>query len=71
MEVMISFRKVRKQLVETLILSRIDHNDSVSNPILDYLIKCRRGFQLAAARFVVKRFVEMPEILSLGWLPIA
>ena len=60
MEVMISFRKVRKQLVETLILSKIDYNDSVSNPILDY-----------SARFVVKRFVEMPEILSLGWLPIA
>lgn len=31
--------KVRKQLAETLILSRIDHNDMVSNPIPDYLIK--------------------------------
>ena len=31
--------KVRKLLAETLILSRIDRNDMVSNPIPDYLIK--------------------------------
>jgi hypothetical protein len=31
--------KVRKQLAETLILSKINYNNAVSNPIPDYLMK--------------------------------
>ena len=62
--------KVRKQLAETFILSSIDHNDVVSNPIPDYLIKRLQRVQLAAAGFVMGRFVDMAVILTLGWLPI-
>ena len=62
--------KVRKQLAETLILSRIDHNDVVSNPIRDYLIKRLQRVQLAVAGFVMGRFVDMADILTLGWPPI-
>ena len=63
--------KVRKQLAETLILSKIDYNEAVSNPIPDYLIKRLQGFQLAAAGFVMGRFTDMIDILALGWLPLA
>ena len=62
--------KVRKQLAETLILSRIYYNDVVLNPILGYLIKRLQRVQLAAAGFVMERFVDMADILSLEWLPI-
>ena len=61
---------MRKLLAETLILSKIDYNDAVSNPIPDYLIKRLQRVQLAAAGFVLGRFVTMSEILYLGWLPV-
>jgi hypothetical protein len=63
--------KIRKQLAETLILSRIDYNDAVSNPIPDYLIKRLQRVQLAAAGFVMGHFADVADILNLGWLPIA
>lgn len=60
--------KLRKQLAETLILSQIDYNDALSNPIPDYLMKRLQRVQLATAGFVLRlRFTTMPEILFLGW----
>ena len=41
--------QVRKQLAESLILSKLDYNDTVTFPIYDYLVKRLQRVQLAAA----------------------
>ena len=61
---------VRKQLAECLILSKIDYNDIVSHPIPEYLLKRLQRVQLAAAGFVLGRYVHMPDLIKLGWMPI-
>ncbi|EDO47049.1 predicted protein, partial [Nematostella vectensis] len=61
---------VRKQLAETLVLSRIDFNDVVAYPAQDYLLVRLQKVQLAAAGFVTKRYAGLEEVLKLGWLPI-
>ena len=63
--------RVRKQLAESLILSKIDYNDVVSNPIPEYLMKHLQRVQLTAAGLVLGPFATMSEVLSLGWLPVA
>ena len=45
--------QVRKQLAESLILSKLDYNDTVTFPIHDYLVKRIQRVQLAAAGFVI------------------
>ena len=45
--------QVRKQLAESLILSKLDYNDTVTFPIHDYLVKRLQRVQLAAAGFVI------------------
>ena len=62
---------VKKQLAESLILSKLDYNDIVRYPTHDYLIKCLQRVQLAAAGFVCKKFADLHDILKLKWLPIA
>ena len=52
---------VRKQLVESLMLSKLDYNDAVFTPLPVYLIKRLQRVQLEAAGFVLK----------LKWLPIS
>ena len=61
---------VRKQLAECLILSKIDYNDIVSHPIPEYLLRRLQHVQLAAAGFVLGRYVHMPDLIKLGWMPI-
>ena len=61
---------VRKQLAECLILSKIDHNNVVSHPIAEYLIKRLQRVQLAAAGFVLGRYEHTPGLIKLGWMPI-
>ena len=61
---------VRKQLAETLVLSKLDHNDVVSEPLPEYLLKRMQRVQLAAASFVIGRFADVGDIAKLGWLPI-
>ena len=61
---------VRKHLAECLILSKIDYNDIVSHPIPEYLLKRLQRAQLAAAGFVLGRYVHMPDLIKLGWMPI-
>ena len=61
---------VRKQLVECLILSKLDYNITISYPVPEYLIKRLQRVQLAAGGFVYNKFVEISDIAKLGWLPI-
>ena len=59
--------QVRKQLAESLILSKLDYNDTVTFPIYDYLVKRLQRVQLAAAG---KIYTNLQDILKIGWLPI-
>ena len=61
---------VRKYLAECLILSKIDYNDIVSDPIPDYLVKRLQRAQLAAASFVLGRYAAKQGLLKLAWLPV-
>ena len=61
---------LKKQLVECLILSRLDYNISVLDPLPAYLIKRLSRVQLCAAAFVNNRYAGENDIINLGWLPI-
>ena len=62
--------QVRKRLVESLILSKLDYNDTVTFPIHDYLVKRLQRVQLAAAGFVIGKYAKLQDVLILGWLPV-
>ena len=62
--------QVRKQLAESLILSKLDYDDTVTFPIHDYLVKRLQRVQLAAAGFVIGKYANLQDFLKLGWLPI-
>ena len=62
--------QTRKKLVKCLIVSKIDYNDIVNHPILEYLLKSLQLVQLAATGFVLGRYAYMSDLIKLGWMPI-
>ena len=62
---------VRKQLVESLLFSKLDYNDAVFTPLPVYLIKRLQRVQLAAGGFVLGRYVNEKDLLKLKWPPIS
>ena len=60
----------RKQLAETLILSKIDYCSSVYSMIPEYQMKRLRRIQNCCASFVLKRCAKIDDVKELGWLPI-
>ena len=61
---------VRKHLAECLILSKIDCNDIVSDPVPDYLVKRLQRVQLTAASFVLGHYATKHDsLIKLAWLP--
>ena len=62
---------VRKQLVESLMLSKLNYNDAIFTPLPVYLIKRLQRVQLAAAGFVLGRYANEKDLLKLKWLPIS
>ena len=62
--------KLRKHLVEALVLSKLDYNDVVYDPIPEYLIKRLQRVQNAAASFVIGQYATLEDTIKLGWLPI-
>lgn len=61
---------VRKQLATSLILSKIDYANVVSNDIPQYLIKKLQKVQNAAAGFVLNRRATIGDVIQLKWLPV-
>ena len=61
---------MRKQLAESLVLSKLDYNNIVIYPTHEYLVKRLQRVQLAAAGFVCNKFADLQDIIKLGWLPI-
>ena len=63
--------ELRKQLAETLILSKLDYADLVFYPLPQFLPHRLQRVQFAATRLVlghyIKNFRDVPKI---GWLPI-
>ena len=62
--------KLRKQLAECLILSKIDFNDHVYSPLTSAQVNKLQRLQKAAARFVFGKYVSTKDILKLSWLPV-
>ena len=62
---------LRKQLAESLFLSKIDYGDIVYTPLTVAQHKRLQKVQFAAASFVTGNYVRDSKIiLNLGWLPI-
>ncbi len=61
---------VRKQLVETLIISKLDYCNIVYYPIPMYQLKRLQRLQNACAGFVLKKYASTGDIRSLNWLTI-
>ena len=61
---------IKKQLVESLVISKLDYNDIVSYPLPKYLQKKFQRVQNAAASFINNHYCTEKDVLKLGWLPI-
>ena len=61
---------VREQLLESLMLSKLDYN-AVFTPLPVHLIKRLQRVKLAAAGFVLGRYANEKDLLKLKWLPIS
>ena len=62
--------KLRKQLAECFILSKIDFNDHIYSPLTKAQVNKLQRLQKAAASFVFGKYVSTKDILKLSWLPV-
>jgi len=63
--------ELRKQLAETLILSKIDYADLVFYPLPQFLLHRLQRVQFAAASFVLGHYIKnFRDVLKIRWLPI-
>ena len=63
-------QKLRTQVVELLILSKMDYADAVFRPLSFKLQKRLQKVENAAASFVLGRYTKEKDVVSLGWLPM-
>ena len=61
---------VRKQLAETLILSKIDYCDVVGSLLPEYQLKRSQRVQNAFAVFVIGKYAKVDEVSNLRCLRI-
>ena len=63
--------RLRKHLVESLVLSKLDHCDTVYYPLPEFQVKRFQRAQLIAASFVLIRYVNnIYDIVKIGRLPV-
>ena len=62
---------IRKQLGESLILSKLDYSCVVFHPLQLYQQKQLQKVQNVCASFVLGRYAREADSLQLGWLPVA
>ena len=62
--------KLRKQLAESLVLSKNNFDYFVYDPITKEETKKLQRVQLAAVSFVYNKYVNMEDIINQKWLPI-
>ena len=61
---------LRKQLAETLVLSKLDYGNALINNAPMYLHNQLQRMQNATASFVRKRYSKPDDVVALKWLPI-
>ena len=61
---------LRKNIVQSLVLSKLHYNDIIYHDLPDYLEKRLERVQKAAASFVLNRYASRKDIIALQWLPI-
>ena len=61
---------VRKQLVESLVLSKLDYGCVVFYPLPDYQMKRLQRVQTTCASYVLGRYAVLEDLQKLNWLPI-
>ena len=62
--------QVRKHLVESLVLSKLNYACTVFHPLPVYQEKCLQRLQNVCAGFVTKKFAGPQDIIKLNWLPV-
>ena len=62
--------QLRKQLVESVILSKLDYCDLVYYALPSKLLKRLQRVQSSAACFITGKFSREEDVLKLGWLPM-
>ena len=63
--------RLRKHLVKSLVLSKLDYCDTVYYPLPEFQLKRLQRVQLVAASFVLNRYVnDINDIVKIGWLPV-
>jgi hypothetical protein len=62
---------VRKTLVESLVLSKIDYASLIFHPLPIYQQKRLQRLQNACAGFVLRRFARQGDLATLNWLSIS
>ena len=63
--------RLRKRLVESLVLSKLDYCDTVYYPLPEFQLKRLQRVQLVAASFVLSGNVnDISDIVKIGWLPV-
>ncbi|XP_028412046.1 uncharacterized protein LOC114534775 [Dendronephthya gigantea] len=62
-------QNAKKQIVESLVLSKLGYNDVVTYPLPAFLQKKIQRVQNAAASFVINQYSTEKDMVKLGWLP--
>jgi len=62
-------QETKKSLVQSLVLSKLNFNDTVTYPLPMFLQKRMQRVQNAAAGFVLNNYCSEEDVLQLGWLP--
>ena len=62
--------KLKRQVAELLVLSKMDYADAVFRPSPLRLLKRLQKAQNAAASFVLGRYAKEKDVITLGWLPM-
>ena len=61
---------LKRQLVEAMVLSKVDYNYIVVYPLSPYLEARLQQVQKSVAIFGNNRYAKMADIVVLGWLPV-
>ena len=62
--------KLKRQVAELLVLSKMDYADAIFRPLPLRLLKRLQKVQNAAASFVLGRYAKEKDVMTLGWLPM-
>ena len=62
-------QNIKKQIAESLVLSKLSYNDMVIYPLPVYLQKKIQRVQNATASFVNNHYCTEKDVVKLGWLP--